>query len=464
MRDRETIAAVSLSIAVLAFNFILGARLPIVWIDEVMYTDPAVNLALGRGLVSTAWYAQPSTDFWAGYPPLYAFLLAGWLKVFGVGCVSARSMNFVLLAGVGLMLWWAVRQQDLITTPLYRLAFLSLISLGMGMSWAFRTGRPDMLAAGLTVLVFLVASRPAGRKQGAALVVLGALLPFCQLQLGLYAAVTSGLLTAVWRAKYIRTIFLLGIGVALGLFALLGMYHQLGVLEGFWKSIIVHTSASGAHTGFSLMAGLSAIVLDLAVIPLSAVAAIVGFRVARDGSEYRREWIFGVLLLLLLPFTFRTVGKYHIAYSWMVWIPLSFLTCRWVSLGLAPSGVKHKLCTILLFVAMAGFPLRSVAAVREWRTRDYRRIEVFVNENVRPDDVIFSDDYAYYAVMKKAKRGFFAGHRPDPNEAAVVTAYLLQEHLRPAFERVLGGQWERVASFSGMSNSIPTLTLYRRKN
>jgi len=69
------------------------------WGDEPGYTDPAVNLALGRGFTSTTWYAQTGEEFWAGNVPLHQITLAAWLKVFGFGIDQVRSINVVWVTG-----------------------------------------------------------------------------------------------------------------------------------------------------------------------------------------------------------------------------------------------------------------------------------------------------------------------------------------------------------------------------
>ncbi len=46
-----------------------------VWPDEVMYSDPPVNLYLGHGFVSRGWHFQTGAEFWAGNVPLHELLL-----------------------------------------------------------------------------------------------------------------------------------------------------------------------------------------------------------------------------------------------------------------------------------------------------------------------------------------------------------------------------------------------------
>src|ERR1700733_10639900 len=87
----ETWCVVVCSLGFLCLNLASGVRYPFVWTDEVMYADPAVNLYLGHGFTSSAWYAQPADAFWAGNVPLHSALLYLWLKLFGFSILAVRS-------------------------------------------------------------------------------------------------------------------------------------------------------------------------------------------------------------------------------------------------------------------------------------------------------------------------------------------------------------------------------------
>src|SRR5258708_31606661 len=80
--DRAELCGLLLLLSIfLAVNLATASRYPSVWMDETLYTDPAVNLLFGHGFTSTAWPAQPRDHWWAGNVPLHEFLLYGWMKV-----------------------------------------------------------------------------------------------------------------------------------------------------------------------------------------------------------------------------------------------------------------------------------------------------------------------------------------------------------------------------------------------
>src|SRR5580658_8324525 len=101
-------------------NLLTGVRYPFVWIDEVMYADPAVNLYLGNGFTSSAWYVQHADEFWAGNVPLHSALLYLWLKAFGFSILSVRSINYAYWMASALLLWRACLRLSLVAASLAR--------------------------------------------------------------------------------------------------------------------------------------------------------------------------------------------------------------------------------------------------------------------------------------------------------------------------------------------------------
>src|SRR5262249_34716559 len=83
LHDCDTLREVRWLTCILAIflttNFLTAALSPTVWTDEVMFSDPAVNLRLLGRFTSSAWGAQSDQGFWSGYPPLYPLILSAWL-------------------------------------------------------------------------------------------------------------------------------------------------------------------------------------------------------------------------------------------------------------------------------------------------------------------------------------------------------------------------------------------------
>ena len=89
----------------LAANLGTSARSPVIWQDEVMFADPAVNLHFGQGFTTSAWFQSRDTMF-AGNSPLYSLCLYPWIGVFGFDVVAVRGLNYVLILAVAATACW----------------------------------------------------------------------------------------------------------------------------------------------------------------------------------------------------------------------------------------------------------------------------------------------------------------------------------------------------------------------
>ena len=61
--NRERLILLAISALFLLANFGTATRYPAVWVDEIQFADPAVNLALHGRFTSTAWFVQTSEEF-----------------------------------------------------------------------------------------------------------------------------------------------------------------------------------------------------------------------------------------------------------------------------------------------------------------------------------------------------------------------------------------------------------------
>ena len=76
--------ALFITVALLAlFNIATIELFPIVWEDEIMFTDAAANLAIDGKFVSTAWPNQPDSLMWASNAPLYSLIFLYGSKYLG---------------------------------------------------------------------------------------------------------------------------------------------------------------------------------------------------------------------------------------------------------------------------------------------------------------------------------------------------------------------------------------------
>ena len=94
----EVVAVIGILIAFVVINTSVAMLYPPVNADEVLFTDPAANLAAGEGFRSSMWYTQPYDSLYASNAPLYSLMLAAWINLTGFSPVAVRTLNYVLMA------------------------------------------------------------------------------------------------------------------------------------------------------------------------------------------------------------------------------------------------------------------------------------------------------------------------------------------------------------------------------
>src|SRR5437660_650924 len=105
----------------LVFNLATYSYYPAVWIDEVCFAEPAVNLVKYGSLTTTVFQFQPLNTFPVVNCPLYTMSLAPWLAMTGTSVLGVRSLNYVLMAVAALLLWIISWKFDLVKSRSLRL-------------------------------------------------------------------------------------------------------------------------------------------------------------------------------------------------------------------------------------------------------------------------------------------------------------------------------------------------------
>jgi len=119
---------------------ILFLQDPLVWSDEAIYVDIAKGLLqtgrLASELFGNAVYGLKTVAAW--YPPLYFYVLALWIKVFGSSIESVRSLSLVL-ASLALVACFGIAK------ALFKKRSLALVTLWL-ISTDYFFGRSSRLA------------------------------------------------------------------------------------------------------------------------------------------------------------------------------------------------------------------------------------------------------------------------------------------------------------------------------
>jgi 4-amino-4-deoxy-L-arabinose transferase-like glycosyltransferase len=145
----------------------LFLRDPLIWPDEVVFVDTAKTL-LATGHLTTGLFGPlvPGLAVRANwYPPLYVYLLAGWISLFGPSIESVRLLTLLLaIVALGLMFFLCLR---LFNKPWLAWLGTFLLSLDSMFGWSSRIARMEMFVFVLLfgyIICFLDALKTHSRR------------------------------------------------------------------------------------------------------------------------------------------------------------------------------------------------------------------------------------------------------------------------------------------------------------
>jgi hypothetical protein len=433
------------------------------WWDEIMHVDPAANLYFGQGFKSSAWFAQSKDEFWAGYPPLYPFLLYLWMRVFGFSLSVARSLNYSLLVFSAFILWIATIRLNLITSAIWRVFLLSLLLVTFGYIFLLRPGRPDVLMAALALIAVLAYSIETAHLRYLALAGICAIFPFSGVALIAYTVVFSSLVLIYLKQSFIKEFLAISTGLAIGSLGLCGFYYMHGVWSGFLASILTSSTLSSPNpkTTFldKLILNASLVFNDLISfrVLLLSILAIVIYKLLKREFIFHSLASFGLVAGLSVPFLMRTAGAYPSYYNWMACIPISVCICSEIPKLLRSDTrrwLRSSAIGLTIVLLLFAPPLKLFTYVSSWQFLDHSAIENFVRKNVNKDDWVVGDPVTYYALKRNVEvvfHPFYLNTRVISEQEKVrMSVIIAKPHptLSPEFvsdfnsiKSKLGGNW-----------------------
>jgi hypothetical protein len=472
-RRRLHQAAVAAAILVLfLINLMTISGFPIVWEDEVMQVDPAINFASGEGWRSRAWYSQSAQEFWAANNPLYPALLSGWVKAFGVSPAAVRSFNLFQLSLVTLVLLAAADMAGCLQSLLAKLTFVFALWCGGIMSFTYRGGRADittMLVFACVAWAFFRCRRSCGAPGSGNLLLFLSCMPIASA--GIQGLPYLAALAAVaWLlcedvAKQLLAAFA---GTVAGAIALLAAMFARGVLKVFLSNTFAAGySLPGTVAQYLLIRDRAAtqrlaavwasmkpariwhsMTLDGILAGALGVLVVLGLRAAAARKFRLRSAVCaGLLLSVAVPVFMTAAGRYADYYHWMSVAPV--VLCAVAAAGEA--GVSRRLsffCLALLAVgAASGLPLDLYRNFRDGNARDYARVRALLRENTNGHDVIYGDPAGYYAAREQGVEFYsisYSGGRgyPAPLEAARFSVLIVSPRDFASVQAKVGGSWK----------------------
>ncbi len=448
---------------------------PTVWCDDISFTEPAINFVLRGSYTSAVWPFQPLNTFPAVNCPLYTQSIAGWLALFGTDLFAVRSYNYFLMTVSCLLFWLLLHRLKLLPSARWRLAFVTVFHLGYGISFAYRCSRPDTLGLCLTlVLGLLFAARPAPARNFWLLAV-SVVLPWVSLTGGLYAGLACFCAVLVLgRSRFFEAVVVWA-GLAVGVLSLVWFLVSQNALQNF---IAGANSAVGDHYFLASKASiltrigwLSAITLpeyfkeySSTILWMGSLVLLVLCRRELKANANWRVIIGSALLLVATPLVFNLTGHYAFYYSYTIFTPALILFAaaafpasrpelRPQTAGILPTMV---IFTTIVATALVGLPLRTAINLALTKIVPRAEIQRHVAMVVTTNDVVFTDDTAFFEVKPLAKVVYnrwsfidfictpFPGRHMTQADKDSLNKIVVRADQSNFFIKFFGGQWRAV--------------------
>ena len=465
------------------FSLIQADRLPLsfnAWGDEIMFVDPAASLYMGKGFTSTAWYAQSREEFWAGYPPLYSFLLYLWMQLVGFSLAVPRSLNIFITLITAILLWLSVKRLDLVSTAPARIGLILIVLFTQNYTFNLASGgRPDPLMLLLTVIVLFICSIRSTIWRYLLLVATCALIPLTGLALIAYSVMTVIILLVFLRRTFLAEAIAIAIGIAGGLLGLYGFYSANGV----WEKFVLSTKNNPTLIGHDLKSALPEVLRFGGFLRnwnfqflLILLIGIVIYQLMKMQFRWRSLLCFGLVSSFIIPFGMRFAGAFLFYNAWMATIPLAISLCS--SMEKLPSfGIKQSFYTagytLVLILCTLGPHMQLIDIVINWQALDYAPVQAFIDRNVAKKDWVFTDLIPYYAANQKAEvvmTNWYQNIIPQ-NEKDKLSVLILPSDLFDQAVKKIGGEWQisedkmtvNTKDFIRNSQKSVTLNIYKRK-
>jgi hypothetical protein len=463
----EFLLVLGLVAVLFAVNLATAEIYPMAWFDEAGYADPAINLALGNGFTSSTWYNAYWGKFWSSNPPLYPLLLTPWIMWFGVNFGSIRSLNIVLISGTALALWHYTVRSGLFPSLLGRIMVVLLPLLGYGVSFTYRSARPDAVCILLAVLALNASLLPNPRWRAAALVAVGSLVPWTGLQLAAFAVVLALLIGVWWPRPALRIFLPLGIGMALGLIALLGFYAannslydfiaatfaSLHTIVGEIAHLVLLDDARGLDHVWHYPVLLPAVVFQersSVFLVTAAILLLISLRHATGTAAFKTSAL-AVTAAFVIPMFMELAGRYPLYYTWMGFLTVGIAVVA--SLEMSPPSpallpTRRFVIGCIALGLIIGLPLQLTRAYEERGARDYDPLRAYVRARVAPGDWVYISEPPYFAVVEQGAVAVLAQYAtsrlapgiPEDQRRRIKLLIVRPEEAKDAIER-LGGSW-----------------------
>lgn len=360
----------------LIFNLATLTISPIPWNDEIYFADLSMSLAQQHGLINTI-LPMDNPPFVYIYGPIYFYIQALFIKLFGLKIFLFRSVNF--MSSIGIL--WVLHRYFSVNKFLILLLSLSPIFIQNAHS-----GRMDLLATFFALAGYV----PFSKKNNVTFYKIGIVSFFFLLAFltsprvgflfpGLYVLLFSEFKL---NLKYVGLIFMPIIFVFSGL--IIWSLNSTGNLLGAYLPIFQSNieQSSEMHMGISFIRGH---IDDLISILFLFYGVTYYFK-------YRDRFVLSMLVNYLLFSIFvKEVGPYGA----MV-LPFIILGINQIDF----SNIYFKASLIIILTIFSFyFSGKAVILLGSISSRNHNNLDNFIKSNIPSGEKVFATNEYYYSLL-----------------------------------------------------------------
>ena len=452
------------------------------WVDDVMQIEPAVNWVLGRGFVSFAQPSQSGDVVYVANNSLYPFILAPWLKIFGLNLTATRVFDQLLcllaicIASAGLY-----KTGFLQTRAIQCMAIAVTICLG-SVAFIYRSGRADsatMLSSALIVYTYCLVRT--SRISFWWLIVPALLVVPSGIHAIPYLAILGLPVFMLDKSFRVIHVVMVVLGMALGMAGLLAYYATQGVATVFLQTnlgtgmhilgaiaqaVVIH-DAKSLETLIHMLNTLSPLaVLKSVSIDQSSnflIFAMGAVALTTKDDAMRKKSLIGLLVAGLVPLGLHMAGRYVFYYVWMAGIPVVFCFCAMLQSAREQPNASLRnwlLATAAIAACLQGLPMYVLSSYQGYGPQGYAQTVAMCKEVLRNDDVVYGDPSIYFQVKQRNLAYYaptYSGGRSYPKmseaERQSITVMILKEEDMDEAETKIGGRWAKISSYCQNSST-----------
>ena len=342
-------------VAALACRLLLLPFLPIVDPTEGRYAVVSQEMVLSNDWVTPRVWIEGELIPFLGKPPLFFWMAAGAMKVFGVNAFAARLPSWLALVALVALLGWVLRRYADERTSWLAMGLTVTCPVLLGVGGAVATDMLLSLFVAGSILVYAAfASEPDRRLRKRWSLFLFALLAGGFMTKGPVAIALFGLPVLAWTIRYRKWALLRdhswGWGSALFLVLVVPWFwlcqqHNPDFLKYFFVNenflrFVTHSYGDRYGKGHLYPHGSAIVMLLIAALPWSLHAGWARWQHRRETSWRRSDELTSLLFLgIVMPTLFWCLAR-QLLITYL--LPMVPLFCAWLALTLPRTTVLWR--------------------------------------------------------------------------------------------------------------------------